>query len=147
MNKIRGIIIPDIILVLCLVMVVAYIVQGKIPLIIGIICVFFFCIVIISSIWWCTVGERKSKAKRLEEIKEVFSLREGELTEVSFCPRADGFSIRLSLSILENLEVKYFATIEGNKISIIPKVGDKMLKPVTIRNCETLYYQFYPGKK
>lgn len=120
--------------------------EGNIALGIGVVA--FGVIMLVSMIWYDTVGEKKMTAKRrareLEQMKKIFSLEEGELVEVLLTPTDMTFTMRLSLSIQQTMQTRYFAVLKGEEISIIAQIGDVMTKPEKMNIPSTLEYQFTP---
>lgn len=120
--------------------------EGNIALGIGVVA--FGVIMLVSMIWYDTVGEKKMTAKRrareLEQMKKIFSLEEGELVEVLLTPTDMTFTMRLSLSIQQTMQTRYFAVLKGEEISIIAQIGDVMTKPEKMNIPRTLEYQFTP---
>lgn len=120
--------------------------EGNIALGIGVVA--FDVIILVSMIWYDTVGEKKMTAKRrareLERMKKLFSLKEDELVEVLFTPTDSTFTMRLSLNIQQTMQTRYFAVLKGEEISIIAQIGDVMTKPEKMNIPSTLEYQFTP---
>lgn len=120
--------------------------EGNIALGVGVVA--FGVIMLVSMIWYDTVGEKKMTAKRrareLEQMKKIFSLEEGELVEVLLTPTDMTFTVRLSLSIQQTMQTRYFAVLKGEEISIIAQIGDVMTKPEKMNIPSTLKYQFTP---
>lgn len=105
-------------------------------------------ILVSGMIWYDTIGKKMLIAKRdaedLERVKEEFALKEGEMVEVLCTPTNDEFVMKLFLDIQDDLEIRYFAFLEGTEIGIIPMIGDKRLKPQKMKNFRTLECQFTP---
>ena len=103
-------------------------------------------VVLVFLFWYDTIGAEKLTAQRktkdLERVKNLFSLKEGELVEVLFIPTSKEFTMRMSLNIQQTMKTRYFAVLQGKEISIIAKIGDVMTEPEKMNNPLTLEYQF-----